>query len=275
MMISCFLAGILLAMFTLICYGLWSRVKEEVTQEEDYRFSPERIYITELPDWVPTTLVHDVLTNAPLKDRQSVITPNLLSDLASAFSAHPWVDEVVRVKMEYPATIHVDLKYREAVCVVKLPENASSATETADQFYPVDGKGTYLPTDYFLQHPDSLNRFIVIENVKSLPIRAVGHRWGDPAVEQGAEIASLLRDVNHLLRIETVRPEKIVAHRSLRIVYRLRTSGKTEIDWGEHADETSERAKLKTLLDMARSYGTLDHVPASEKPIDLSKTSAE
>jgi len=264
-------SGVLVTLFMLglaaLGYGAWSRIKSEVLHSDNYRFSPDRIFITELPSWVPETLLHDVLTNASLHDRETVLTPGLLNDVASAFSSHPWVEEVCQVRLEYPAMVHVDLKYREAVCFIKLPriqENRNGSGDGADEpkhYYPVDRKGVYLPTDYFLENADSLDRFIKIDNIMSMPTRAVGHPWGDPAVEQGAAIAAILRDVNHLMKIETIRPERKTDGKTLRIVFQLFTANKTKIIWGERLNEQDDLRKKEKLLELVRSSGSLDHVP--------------
>src|SRR5579871_5974318 len=111
----------------------------DLTVREEYRLRAAAIRIAQPPHWVPRNLVEQVISMAGLPEELSLPNDNVAREVAEAFSLHPWVEEVVSVKKSFPAAIDVELKYRSPVAMVELNQGR----------YPVDARGTLLPTQDF------------------------------------------------------------------------------------------------------------------------------
>ncbi|MCL2347499.1 MAG: hypothetical protein FWC50_04480 [Planctomycetaceae bacterium] len=252
-------------LLTAVAYGLWLRVRADVLRSENYRFSAGCIRITEIPPWVPESLVSDVLANSGLTQQETVIDEGLLKEMMQAFQSHPWIESVEGIHAKYPGIINVGLKYRKAVCMVQTPKK--------DGFYAVDKHGVYLPSDYFLKTETSLDNYIKVFGAKSMPMGMIGQPWGDEAVEGAAQIADHLHvnNDNSILRIASIKVETTGTGRRARRIFTLTTSKGTDVIWGEMPIAPDDSRKER-LLELVRQYGTLDKVPAQLKPIDLTKT---
>ena len=250
-----------------VACGLWLWVRADVLRSENYRFSADCIRITEIPPWVPESLVADVLANSGLDQQETVLDKKLLAEIAAAFRSYHWIESVDGVHAKYPGIINVDLKYRKAICMVQTPNK--------DGFYAVDKHGVYLPSDYFLKRETSLDSYIKVFGAESMPMGMIGQPWNDKVVEGAAQIADHLHanNDNSILRIASIKAETTGKGQRARRIFTLTTANGTDVTWGE-MPITLDDSRKERLLELVRQYGTIDKVPARLKPIDLTKTSS-
>ena len=249
-----------LAVVALLGWGfqaLWQQVAPQVIQQEKHLLSAQRISVSQTPEWITTDFVGEVVRDAGLDGRLSLLDDSFPQVIEDAFSLHPWVETVERIEKRYPQGVHVQLNYRRPVAVVEM-----SAKEGV-LFVPVDSHAVHLPTRGF---PDMRKRHLPrIGGIVDRP--PVGQKWPDPRVEGAVEIADQLQKVwqeLHLVDIlPSARPEIREDHRYF--VFDLITRGGTRIVWGAAPNaapsgEHSFEAKLARLKKCVGQHGPLDSV---------------
>lgn len=234
----------------------------------EYRVGPGQVTINPPPRWIPHDLVQQVFDRAQLDLSESLLDETLSERVAAAFYMHPWIADVVTVQKSFPAKLHVEVRYREPVAMVK----------AIDGYYPVDRFGILLPPGDF-QLADT-QKYPVIEGVSSAPAGRLGEEWGDPAVDGAAEIAGLLRsrprpaDGEEQTGTETwwtkfglqaiLVPRRVAMKEDAdELEYQLRTAGGSRILWGRpplsaHPGELSVAQKLQRLTEYQRDYNGFD-----------------
>ena len=247
-----------------LTYSGWQRVRNRVVLADEYRFSHSSVQVTQLPPWVPKSIVNDVISefNIGRTQRNAMIDHELLEELAAAFQAYPWVESVDRVHASYPATVTLDLTYRRPICLVLLPKDAGG--------YAVDRHGVHLPSDYFKNHGANAAQYIKVIGVESMPAGNIGEEWGDIVVEKAAALAAHLAPDNSILRIASIEAEQVGPNRrAMRQIFHLTTSQGTKIIWGEMPLAENDSRK-EQLLELVREYSSLDKAPLDDNDtIDL------
>ncbi len=263
---------ILLLLIGGIGLGGWAFLKKDFAHSEDYRLDPDRISVPERPPWVTESFVKDVLQAASLDRRETVLDSKLPEKLAAAFSANPWVAEVGKIQIRYPGQIQVELQYRSPVCMIETPEGKSC--------FPVDALGILLPTVYFIEHPEKTFDYILVRGIATHPIGSIGDRWGDPAVEGAARIASLLEkdakrwEISEIFAIvklpdesKPVYPREPMPEPRFRLIFK----GGRQIPWGTvdidprtpEIPSSQDLAKKEKLRELLEQYGSPDLIPES------------
>ena len=106
-----------------------ARFLPDLSHRDEYRLQIENIRVTRPPHWVPADLVQQVSERAGFGAETSPLgstgNPSLLDDglaerIAQAFRLHPWEAEVQRVRIQFPAQVDVELKYRRPVAMVEV-----------------------------------------------------------------------------------------------------------------------------------------------------------
>jgi hypothetical protein len=180
-----------------------------------------------------------------------------------AFAFHPWVAAVGQIKIDLPASLEVELQYRQPVAAVEAVDREMVA------YLPIDAMGVRLPdADFSDYERRSLPR---VSGVVNLP--SVGERWADDRVTSAATLAAKLADVWSQLRLVEIIPSMHAQVRGDVSFYdfEIMTSGGTRIVWGaapgreQDAAESPFDDKRKRLLDYAAGPGQLDSIdgPAS------------
>ena len=262
------LCVLIVAMTTGVTYNGWQRVRGRVVQSNEHHFSYAAVQVTEAPDWVPETIVNDVISNFNVgrPSQEKLIDHELLQELSAAFRAHPWVESVDGVYAVFPAKIFIDLTYRKPVGMVVLPSMKG--------VYAVDGQGVHLPSEYFKNSDVEIDHYIKILGIESMPMGNIGEKWGNPAVEQAAALAEHLSNDKAFLRIDSIRAESIGTNRrNMRQVFYLETSRDLKIRWGEMPLAENDTRK-KRLIERASQYGSLEKSPTNaDGIIDLQQVS--
>ena len=180
-------------LIALVCLGVlggaaleaWRQYGATHAHYETYTVSVQGLDITPPPPWVRATLKSEVVRFGSLEN-VSLLNVDTSRRVAQAFALHPWVHHVERVAKHYPASISVELAYRQPVGVVEV-DHAGKAG-----LLPIDRDGILLPPeDFTVGQVKSLPRIAV---GKTFPAGAVGTAWGEDRVVAAALIAELLRD---------------------------------------------------------------------------------
>src|SRR5262245_15229160 len=107
----------------------------DLSSRPEYQIGWTSVNVTTQPRGVPARIVDEVRSHSQLPDELSLLKPGLAQQLAKAFAAHPWIEQVNRVEVKRQRRIEIDVTYRRAALVV----------ETSRGFYPVDAHGVLLP----------------------------------------------------------------------------------------------------------------------------------
>ena len=235
---------------------------------EEFQYRARDIRITPPNRWVPPDLVEQVVRRAEFSEQISLLEPDLVRRVATAFAGHPWVARVVRVSVSRSGGIEAELEYRLPVLMV----------ETARGLYPVDADAVLLPPTDFSE--SDLLRFPQLRNVKTQPAGPAGTPWGDVVVLGGAKLAVALSPDQDLARywdrfqlaaIEAPLP-RVANPRLEDLAYELATRGGTRIVWGRPPGgddlEPSPAQKLGRLEQYLSNYGSFE-APHGPYRIDI------
>ncbi len=173
----------------------WGRYGESVRTSAGNLLLPENVEVVGVGEWIRIDLKNEALRDASLDNGLPLDDPELVRRLARAFDIHPWVREVVRVKLRHPAAATVEIRCREPVAMVSVPGG----------LLPVDAEGILLPIDDF--SPETAALYPKITGVASGPLGAVGFTWGDPLVEEAAAVASVIGPEWKWLDLVACRPQ--------------------------------------------------------------------
>ena len=224
----------------------------DLSGREEYQLRIADISVTPAPRWVAADLVSQVVARAGRTEPMSRLDKSLVQDLAAAFSSHPWVANVSRVRL-VPTGIEVDLSYRQPVGMVQLKQG----------MYPVDANGNLLPPEDF--SADDVKRFPLIRDVKSTPHGPAGTNWGDDAVVGAAHLAEVIGPYWNQFNLVAIHaPDRTTANTSLDdMVFELSTVGGSRIVWGrapetDHPGELTPEQKIGRLEEYQSKYGALD-----------------
>ena len=236
---------------------VWHQVAPQINHSEQYLLSAERMSISPQPEWVTADIRSEVLRNAGLEGRLSILDEAFSSLVEDAFVLHPWVASVEKITKTYPAGVNVELTYRKPVAVVEMSGPKGML------LIPIDHSAVHLPLE---DVPEIYKRYLPrIQNVVDRP--PVGQRWDDPRVTGAAELAwRLAGDWEQLSLVDILpssRPEIFEEHRYF--VYDLMTRGGTRVVWGaaptiSPPGEDDFDAKLARLRNCISEHGPLDTV---------------
>jgi hypothetical protein len=243
----------------------WKHYLPQIARHPQYQIAADHIHISPLPAWIRADVKAEVLRDSSLIGKLSVIEDHqqLQKRVRDAFAFHPWVEEVGAIKIDLPASLDVELKYRRPVAAVETVDKSTVS------YMPIDARGVRLPEGDFTDYERrSLPR---ISGVAGVP--SVGDRWEDERVSNAADLAAKLADVWGQLRLVEIIPS---LHAQVRgevsfFAFEIMTSGGTRIVWGAapgreaDAAESTFEAKRKRLLEYAATHGQLDSIdgPAS------------
>jgi hypothetical protein len=244
----------------------WHRWGAVATGSPDYVVTPELIDISPQPAWIHGSIKADVVRTAGVK-RLDLRDAKLLEHLASAFALHPWVAKVVRIEKQFPARVHVQLKYRQPVAVVEI------APQGQHGLLFIDEESVLLPSDDF--GPDQAKDYLRIAGEAETTPSVYGTRWGSDRIAGAARVA-----VAFGKRWKPLELYRIVAAqtRDGRLEYELRTQKGARIIWGgmpgnETQAEPSAEQKIAALEQFVRNKGPLDR-DGSQSLIDLRQLAA-
>ena len=156
---------------------VWQRVAGRV--REDAILHPEAIVLVGQAPWVKADIRAEALRSASLDHGLPLTDPELPNRLARAFDMHPWVRQVVGVRLGHPPSATVEVRCREPAAMVGV----------AGGLLAIDAEGVVLPSADFT--PEVAAVYPRLAGIESSPQGPEGALWGDPAVEEGAALASV------------------------------------------------------------------------------------
>ncbi|MFM7208133.1 MAG: cell division protein FtsQ/DivIB [Planctomycetaceae bacterium] len=159
-------------------WAAWTRLGDRARATPDLVLHPDGIAVDGVAPWVRADVKGEALRDASLDGGVPLDDPELVRRLARAFAMHPWVREVVSVRMRHPAAADVTLRCREPVAMVAVPGGMLA----------IDAEGVVLPSDDFTA--EAAAAYPRVTGVSSSPQGAVGFPWGDPAVDEAAAVAA-------------------------------------------------------------------------------------
>ncbi|MEK6248721.1 MAG: hypothetical protein N2C12_11115 [Planctomycetales bacterium] len=243
-------------MATLVAGGIYLGW-QVLRQSDEYLVSPKDIELAPPPRWVDRdVLLGEIVRDASLDDRLSLLDDRLTERINMAFRAHPWVESAEAEKF-HPARIKVQIVYREPVAVVS----------SNDQLIPIDKNGIRLPAEDFTL--DELRQFARLDLLSISHQVRDGEIWDDPRILGGATIAAAIGEEWLPFGLAAIQPaaQPIVDHPQA-YTYMLVTRSGARIPWGPqflkaHATEPTAEEKMDRLKAYVKKNGPLDRVPAT------------
>jgi hypothetical protein len=256
-------------------YLVWLKLKPRILSSPEYRVGPEEVEITPLPPWIHSHIRDfraEVFRDPTLAGPLWIIDDGLTDRIAKAFSQHPWVAQVVRVAKRYPAasnpaSVKVELTYRQPVCMVEVPGEPLPL--------PVDVEGVLLPSEGF--SPIEARRYPRLAGVDRKPVVPPGRRGGNATVLGGAEIAAALGplwETMSLDRIVAVAPTGDAPRHLGEPIFSLITRSGTQILWG-YAPGANALAEIPAAEKVARlrhywaEHDTFDGPQGQRRELDV------
>lgn len=252
--------GLALAAIAGIGWGLqvaWQYVEPTIINREPYLLTAERITMTPQPEWIGSDIRNEVIRNASLSDRLSILDEAFMNVIQDAFVLHPWIASVDKITKQYPAGVQVDVTFRKPMAVVEM------AAEDGMLLVPLDENAVVLP---IADVPEIRKRYMPrIQNIVDRP--PVGQKWDNPRVTGAVDLAVQLTESWEKLFLVDIlpstRPEILDQHRFY--VYDLMTRGGTRVVWGaapgmSPPGEADFATKLERLKQCVTEHGPLDTV---------------
>lgn len=220
-------------------------------KRSEYRISFRQIQISPAPDkHIPADLIEQVERIAGFTGELSILDDHLASDIAEAFSRHPWVAKVVRVKKAFPSSISVELEYRRPVAMVQVGTTR----------IPVDNQAVVLPVGDLSQ--EECDRLPLVQNILSKPAARPGIIWSDPNLQVAIRLADLLGDKWNALKLEAISVARHVdlAEAADDVQLELSGLGGSKILWGrspdsDHPGELEPSQKIRRLENYLAEFG--------------------
>jgi hypothetical protein len=264
-------------------YKIWQFVHDKTLASEEFQLTAEKILLKPwpMPRYVRPDPRVEVFAHLQRSGPVSIMDRNLSERITAAFQQNPWIAKVHKVTKKYPASVEVELDYRQPVMMVQIGLEA----------YAVDSEGTSLPTKGCFNSPLEIAEYPRLIGVDKGPAVGEGKRWGDSRVIGGAEIAAALLPVWKKLHLQWIIPRAI----SLGTSSELNSSpqfgeyqfeiiapgprdakgipGEIHIYWGKSPTDKKSQdftpaQKVKKLEDIASEKGSSDNWP---KEIDLNR----
>ncbi len=236
-------------------YWAWMRLGSRILRSPEYIVGPEQVEINPPPKWIQTDIRAAAFRQPTLDGELSLMDDSLIERTRSAFKQLPWVASVRSVVKRHPASVYVELEYRQPVCMVEVGRGV----------LPVDAEATLLPPDDFTSVEAA--RYPHLSGVDQMPIGPVGRRWNDPRVIGGAEIAAALGKVWEKMKLYSIEVLPVNAaesaaagHRANEPMFALRTRVGTRIIWGyaPHANVPGELPAAEKLARLRQYYDDND-----------------
>ena len=253
-----FKAAVAIGVVGLMAWGAksaWRVAAPTIAAREGYLVPADRIMVTDPPEWIVSDVRAQVINDAGLDRRLSILDPGFAESVKQPFALHPWIRSVDRVEKRVPAGVFLEVTYRKPVAVVETPDGNSR------KLLPADIMGVHLPAEEVpLIRREHLPR---VTGIVGQP--PVGQAWEDPRVSGAVEIAAMLGHLWEALHLQEItpstRPEVSGSHQYF--VYELVSRHGTRIQWGpapraKLPGEDSFAVKLERLQECIKKYGPLD-----------------
>jgi hypothetical protein len=165
------LAGGMLVLLALVFFGKAAR--DSLRPQERYAIRFLDIDCPAPPNLTRADFLSEVQYEANLPSELHLLDDDLPARLTTAFTRHPWVEQVEEIDLTPPSQVKVRLRFRTPVLAVLQGEEMRA----------VDRHGIVLPRT-------ALTRGLPVFGGTARPCTGpAGKPWGDPAVEEAARTA--------------------------------------------------------------------------------------
>lgn len=238
-------------------FEVWQRVAPLVAQSPRFLITADRIELNDPPVWIVGDIRDDVIRDAGLDGRLSILDDRLFQRVRDAFLLNPWIESVDRVEKSFPAGVKVQATYRNPVAVVELPD------VDGRRLVPIDAAATHLPEQ---DVPENRRHWLprIVGIVGEPPL---GRSWEDPRVSGAVELAVGLAPYWDAFYLSEIVPSARQQFRSGAkfFEFELVTRGGTRIVWGaapgqQAPNEATFETKLLRLREGVEKVGPLNTV---------------
>jgi len=248
---------------------LWIELKPLIFDDSVYSIRLENVLICDPPPWISNDFVADALKNLPL-DRKletlSALDSDIKNVLKVAFNAHPWVEQVEKIDVFYPAQVRIRLKFRQPVLILdpdisiikdfqnlllersyfnedflnNLNMSALLEKESNSKPYVVDETGRRLPDEYLRNNVKAYDELPILYGIYWEDTKTPGSRLDDFTTDS-ALFASFLESSGALEKYEIEQIYMLRKYGQTRGVYFLRAKNGSICLWGNFALDQETR----------------------------------
>ncbi|MFK8110885.1 MAG: hypothetical protein AB8B91_01710 [Rubripirellula sp.] len=207
-----------------------------------------QIQVTPPPEHVRSNVVKTVYRDTAM-DGLSLLDQEATAKVASAFSMHPWVRQVIGVRKLPGGKLDVQLEYREPVAMVLVSK--PNPVDQQSYFLPIDGEGVLLPCTEFARSETRNFIHIEVPGVYASN-RFIGTPFGDTRVEAAARLAEILAPFREQAQIHSIGTHGDLRQSEITMLELTMKSGATMF-WGfppgqEPPGERTVEMKLQALM---------------------------
>lgn len=230
------------------CFIAWQRWGAVHVGQRYYSLELNQVALTPQPDYIQTEVAKWVFDATDLKSL-SLMDVQATAQIANAFATSPWVENVLRVQKTSDGRVDIQVIYRRPVAMVEVISDHPEVEGLS--YFPVDAKGTLLPTEDFSQANTKEYIHLVIKD--SYPISDTGSSYGDTRVSDAAGLAGILHPLRDRLPISEISVVPRAPHEEGPVTLVLKFANERSVVWGrapgkELAGEPSAKEKLQTLI---------------------------
>ena len=241
------------SLLLLIGYFSWLFYGAPHYEKTFYGLAKENVLLTQ-PEWIRSSVTEEVFTVNGLENI-SIFDNQAAAVIARAFDSHPSIRKTHQVQLVAGGQVLVKAEFRQPVAMVHCEGEDGNSS-----FLPIDKDGVLLPRENFQESDVPKYIWIYASGIRESDNRLEGRRFGDPRIEQAAQLCGFLaphRENTMIRRVHVYASSQ--AQKGW--VFELMTASGVDksgprIKWGcaiglEGISEPSANAKLSRLLDAA------------------------
>ncbi len=238
------------AMLAVGGYWAWHHWGAEHVGKHFARLETSHIRLTERPPYIPERidLTGEVLSTTALGDL-SLLDRQVSTRVAQAYATHPWIQQVLAVRVHSSEDIEVQVQYRQPVAMVRHISQHPDVQGWA--YYPVDPQGVVLPPSSFTE--EDAGQYLVIDIPEVYPRGAPGFSCGDSRVTSAARLAAILAPYRKQLGLAAIELHAQANPNQRYVAFAILTQSGRRLVWGsapgeEQMGEPTADLKMKALF---------------------------
>lgn len=173
------------SLLLLIGYFGWLFYGAPHYEKTFYGLSKENVILTQ-PEWIRSSVTDEVFKVSGLEN-VSIIDNEVNAVVARAFDAHPSIRKTQQVQIVAGGRVLVKAEFRQPVAMVHC-----EGEDGKSSFLPIDKEGVLLPRENFQESDVPRYIWIYASGIKDSDERLEGRKFGDPRIEQAAQICGFL-----------------------------------------------------------------------------------
>ncbi|QEG38485.1 cell division protein FtsQ/DivIB [Roseimaritima ulvae] len=238
------------AMLAVGGYWAWHHWGVEHVGSRFARLETSEIHLTQRPQYIPERidLTQEVLDTTALGEL-SLLDRQVSARIAQAYATHPWIQQVVAVRIQSGGEVDVQVRYRQPVAMVRHLSRHAEVQGWA--YYPVDPEGIVLPPNAFTGN--EAKQYLVI-NIPQVDLRGTpGFSCGDSRVTAAAALAAILSPYRQELGLAAIELHAETNPNQRYLAFDIVTQSGRRLVWGsapgkELNGEPPADLKMQALL---------------------------